>query len=205
MLPMQTVSLTPLQLLQRTYPGQLPQVARNIFHLVAPVDFTDPEDLGVVATLTSFMERGIPLRFGFVPLTSTPNAVAQAKIVYYLLENHGLKALMSYLQDCHQNSLTTADEKAFTNAIEGTGLLPDSENLTFPEILKAESYSEQIKLAQHWVKRLGADSTVRPIFANGFAVPREKAWMQTMSMKLNEDLQIIQRGVYLGGIEESGL
>lgn len=177
-------------------------MAKNIFHLVAPIDFTDPEDLTVAATLYSFKERGLPLRFGFVPLTPTPDAEAQAKVIYYLFENYGIAASMAYLQQCLQGSFVAPNEKAFADAIEGQELLSESEKLTIAEILEAEKYAEQVKLAQHWVKRLGADAAVRLVFANGFAVPREKTWMQVMSMKLNEDLQVVQRNVYHGVIDE---
>ncbi|KAH8670486.1 UDP-glucose:glycoprotein glucosyltransferase-domain-containing protein [Ilyonectria robusta] len=187
-------------LLQRTYPGQLPKVARNIFHLVTPVDFTNTEDLTAALQIGSFMQRGITLRFGLVPLTSTPEAVAQAKIVYYLVETYGADALIAYLQACHQGPSKEADESAFAKAIEG--LETDSTRLTFAEILLAESYAHQVKLSQAWVSRLKADTPVRPIFSNGLAIPREDNWVQAMGMRLGEDQQTVQQGVYLGTIDD---
>lgn len=193
-------SLIIRQLLQRTYPGQLPKVARNIFHLVTPVDFTNTEDLTAALQFGSFMQRGITLRFGLVPLTSTPEAVAQAKIVYYLVETYGADALIAYLQECHQGSSKGADESAFAKAIEG--LETDSTRLTFDEILLAESYAHQVKLSQAWVNRLKADTPVRPIFSNGLAIQREDNWVQAMGMRLSEDQQTVQQGVYLGTIDD---
>ncbi|KAK7426302.1 killer toxin resistant protein [Neonectria magnoliae] len=189
-----------MTLLQRTYPGQLPKVARNIFHLVTPVDFTNVEDLAVAAQFSSFMTRGVMLRFGLVPLTSTPEAVAQAKIVYHLIETYGVESLLAYLQEYQDSSSNGADAKSFAKAIEGReSSLP---KMTFAEVLQAESYAHQVELSRAWVKRLKADAPVRPLFANGLAVPREKSWVQTMSMRLTEDQQTVQEGVYLGTIDD---
>ncbi|KAF7562136.1 hypothetical protein G7046_g2010 [Stylonectria norvegica] len=189
-------------LLQRTYPGQLPQIGINIFHLVAPVDFSNTEDLAVATQLISFMQRGLPLRFGFVPLTSTASGAAQAKIVYHLLESYGIESLVTYLESNRQRSTTEVNEESFADAISSREPLPDFAKLTFAEVLESESYAQKIKLAQHWTNRLNADAAVRPIFADGLAIPRGKSWMQTMSTKLTEDLQTVQRGVYLGEITE---
>ncbi|KPM37451.1 UDP-glucose:glycoprotein glucosyltransferase [Neonectria ditissima] len=189
-----------MTLLQRSYPGQLPKVARNIFHLVTPVDFTNVEDLAAAAQFSSFMARGVMLRFGLVPLTSTPEAVAQAKIVYHLIETYGVETLLAYLQKYQDSSSNGPDAKSFAKAIEGQET--DLPKLTFAEVLEAESYAHQVKLSQAWVNRLKADTPVRPLFANGLAVPREKSWVQTMSMRLTEDQQTVQQGVYLGTIDD---
>ncbi|CAM1503671.1 Fc.00g012620.m01.CDS01 [Cosmosporella sp. VM-42] len=191
-----------MSLLQRTYPGQLPQVGLNIFHVVAPIDFSNADDVAVAIQLLGFMQRGVILRFGFVPLTSSPDAVDQAKIVYHLMESYGLEALQTYLQMVQKDSHISANEKAFANAIKDHDLLSESVVMTFDEVLKAEMYTEQTKLAQHWSRRLNADTDVRPVFANGIAIPREKSWMQTLSLKLSDDLQVVQRGVYHGTIDE---
>lgn len=88
-----------LQVLQRTYPGQLPPVKREIHNLVVPVDFSDAEDVGlVVEGLQSFVKRAIPIRFGLVPLVSSDAATEQARILYYLLDAYGLPSVLSYLE-----------------------------------------------------------------------------------------------------------
>ncbi|KAH7129335.1 UDP-glucose:glycoprotein glucosyltransferase-domain-containing protein [Dactylonectria estremocensis] len=187
-------------LLQRTYPGQLPKLARNLFHLITTVDFTNTEDVTVALQFSSFISRGITLRFGLVPLTSTPEAAAQAKIVYHLIETYGFDALVTYLQGCLESSSKEADEKAFLKAIEG--LETDSAKLTFAEVLQAESYDHQVKASQFWVNRLKADTPVRPLFSNGLAFPREDNWVQAMGMRLAEDQKTLQQGVYLETIDD---
>ncbi|KAG7146840.1 UDP-glucose:glycoprotein glucosyltransferase like [Verticillium longisporum] len=133
-------------LLQRTYPGQLPSIRRNIFTLVVPVDLTNPGDVTVISNLFTFVERLLPVRFGLVPLTPSDDKAAQTKV--------------------------------------------------------SEEQAERIKLAQHWVKRLNAGTTIPPFFLDGLLLPRDKGWLRTMSMKIGGDLQTIQRGIYMGLIEE---
>jgi UDP-glucose:glycoprotein glucosyltransferase len=80
------------------YPGQLPPVRRELHNIVMPVDLSNPEDMNMVSTtLFTFIKRMIPVRFGFVPTTSSPEATAQAKVVHYLQETYGLAALIEYL------------------------------------------------------------------------------------------------------------
>lgn len=188
--------------MQRTYPGQLPQVARNIFNVVAPIDFSNSEDVAVAIQLIGFMLRGLPLRFGFAPLTSTPDAVGQAKIAYYLIGNYGVEALAAYFQAVHKASTPSPDKKVYSQIVKDYDLLPEAVEMTFAEVLEAQPHAEQVKAAQLWARRLNADSVIRPVFADGVAIPREKSWMQTMSMKLSEDLQVVQRAVYEGVIGE---
>lgn len=147
------------------------------------------------------MQRGLPLRFGLAPLASTPDAVGQAKIAYHLIQNYGIQAFVAYVQATYKKeSNLSPDENAFTTITSEHTLLPDATEMTLAEILKAEVYAEQIKLSDQWTSRLNANSAVRPIFANGVAIPREANWMQALSAKVSEDLQVVQRSVYMGTI-----
>lgn len=82
------------------YPGQLSPVRRELHNIVMPVDLSNSEDMNMISmTLFSFIKRMIPVRFGFVPTTSSPEAIAQAKVVHYLQETYGLAALIEYLDE----------------------------------------------------------------------------------------------------------
>ncbi|KAF5027168.1 hypothetical protein F66182_741 [Fusarium sp. NRRL 66182] len=192
----------PTALLQRSYPGQLPQVALNLFHIVAPVDFTNLEDGRVFGQLAQFMQRGLTLRFGIVPLASNPAAAAQAKVVYHLMETYGFGSLITYLQESEEGPEGAANKKAFARAVEGQELLPGASQMTLGEVLEADVYAQKVKASQAWASRLNADTAVRSIFVNGLAIPREKNWMQTMGQRLTEDQQTIQKAVYFGEIDE---
>lgn len=66
---------------------------------------------------------------------------------------------------------------------------------TTPKIRRVED-------VQSYLNRLGADKTPAPFFTNGVAMPRNDAWLQTMSQKIDMDLRIIQRQVYDEAIVE---
>ena len=87
-----------LQLLQRMWPGQMPQLRRDIHNVVIPVDLSDIKDIELVAEgMQQFVKRKIPVRFGLVPVVDSVAAVEQAKIVHHLLETYGLSAMFNYL------------------------------------------------------------------------------------------------------------
>ena len=190
------------QLLRGAYPGQMPPIRQNIFHLVVPADLSNADDLAFVSQIVSILSRGIPIRFGLVPLTSTTASIAQAKILYYLTENHGAEALTAYVQGLSEQSQTEADEKIFAKVIAAQPSASDSQPMSFQEVLAAKSYTEQTELAHRWVERLKADTPIRPLFINGIVTPRDQHWMQTMSMKIGEDLQVVQKGIYHGALDE---
>ena len=87
-------------LLQRTFPGQLPQVRRNLHNVVIPIAVTDPKDTEIlVESLQAFVKRKVPIQFGIVPLVRTRDDRDQAAILYHLLDTYGLSAVLSYLAE----------------------------------------------------------------------------------------------------------
>ena len=185
-------------LLQRTYPGQLPQVRKDIFNLVIPVDLSLSSDVElVIEQLSSFVKRKLPLRFGLVLLTPTEAATRQAKIVYYLQENYGISAAIAYLEAYHaSHGKLSAHAANFETAINSSKVHEYRNPLTLDEVMTSSQVNEHIERAKEWTKRLKADTEVPPIFVNGAVVPRDAYWMQAMSQLVNGDVQAIQRAVY---------
>lgn len=66
----------------------------------------------------------------------------------------------------------------------------------FHTVLNSAEADARVQRTQQYLKRLGADETPAPLFANGVAMPRNEAWLQTMSQKIDLDLRSIQRQVY---------
>ncbi|KAL7961032.1 glycosyltransferase family 24 protein [Trichoderma compactum] len=185
-------------LLRVAYPGQLPPIAKNVFTLVAPVDFSSPEDVSFIAQLLSFISRGLTIRFGLVPLVSTPEATAKAKIAYHIFENYGIHGLISYLERLQDPATASTNEELFAEVIRDQKLLEDSEKMELVEVLEKENYEQQLKLAQKWNDRLKADTPIRPVFFNGLLIPRDDNWLQGLGMLIGEDLQTVQKGVFHG-------
>lgn len=87
------------QLLQRTFPGQLPTIRRNVHNAVVPLDLTDSKDVQLlVESIQTFVKRKVPIRFGIVPTLATTASLDQAKVVYHLLDTYGLGAVLTYLE-----------------------------------------------------------------------------------------------------------
>lgn len=77
----------------------MPQIRRDIHNVIIPLDLADVKDVELlVESLQTFVKRKIPIRFGFVPMTTSVAAIDQAKIVYYLLDAYGLSAVLAYLE-----------------------------------------------------------------------------------------------------------
>ena len=58
-------------LLQPTYPGQMPQVRRNLINVILALDFEKTISHLILAEhITPFISRGLGVRFGSVPLLS---------------------------------------------------------------------------------------------------------------------------------------
>lgn len=190
--------------MQVSYMGQIPQVRRDIFNLVVPVDLSNEEDVVlVVQRLQGLVRRALPVRFGLVPLTPTKKAEERAKVAYYLIENYGLTSLMSFLESfVTEDQATLSEQASFDKAIQNRKPKADANELAFGAIITSEEYESQLELAKHWVERLQAHTNVPPVFLNGYPIPREANWLQTMSMKLTADLQQIQGGVYTGSITD---
>ncbi|KAL2194523.1 glycosyltransferase family 24 protein [Corynascus similis CBS 632.67] len=182
----------------------LPQIRKDIFNLVVPVDFTKPEDVELVTKqLLGFVKRLIPIRFGLVPLTPTGEAIEQAKVVYYLLENYGLSAVVSYLEkSLEQKKTAKPDESILNEVIKDRALRQESNPLPFNDIFIAESHEKQIHLAKHWIERLRAGGETPTVFFNGFAVPRDENWLNAMNQKLMADLQTLQHAAYFGLVND---
>ncbi|KAK0610516.1 UDP-glucose:glycoprotein glucosyltransferase-domain-containing protein [Bombardia bombarda] len=182
----------------------LPQVRKDMFNLIVPVDFSKPDDIKlVVDQLLGFVKRLVPIRFGLVPLTPTGEAIDQAKVLYYLLENYGLAAMASYLE--HSLDATkpgTANEEIFRVAFKDRPIKEDGKTLPFSEIFTSEEHEKQIHLAKHWTERLHANGDVPPVFFDGIPILREENWLQLMNQKLMVDLQATQEAVYYGQLND---
>ncbi|KAF1985410.1 glycosyltransferase family 24 protein [Aulographum hederae CBS 113979] len=194
----------PQALLQRTFPGQLPTVRRDIHNFILPMDFSDIKDVETtVENIQGFVKRGVPIRFGLVPITKTTPATLQARTVYHLLDTYGLAAAMTYLQgSAKSKKLSTPHEPSFAAAIKGRKLRRDREALSLLAVTEAGDLEARLDGARNYLVRLGADSSDAPYFANGVAIPRNDEWLQGMSQRITADLRDIQQNVYQGTLAD---
>ena len=168
----------------------------------------------LIEPLQTFVKRKIPIRFGIVPTTNSAAAIDQAKLVYHLLDTYGLSAVFAYLEavglplPCFMGSspdtqqltvgkrVSSAHKATFDSTIKDRSLRRDQNVSEFQTVLDAMGSEARVQSATEYLKRLGADGSPAPLFANGVAMPRNEAWLQTMSQKIDMDLRTIQRQVY---------
>ncbi|KAH3953623.1 hypothetical protein HBH98_179880 [Parastagonospora nodorum] len=191
-------------LLQRTFPGQLPSVRRDIHNAIVPIDFTSIDDVTtIVDTILSLVQRGIPLRWGLVPQILTDGALEQAKVIYYLQDAYGVAGVTSYLQDSLNNkNLASPDKNAFASVIKDGQLVADREALELTEVLNSEEVLKRAEAAKQYLKRLAANVPNAPVFVNGVPVAQTDEWLGVLSQRIGSDLRQIQQNVFNGVFNE---
>lgn len=132
----------------------------------------------------------------------TAEAINQAKVVYHLAGSYGSGAVITYIRELSSNSQGANSDKIFADAFSGQELLPQRHEMSLKEVLDSSNYADQSRLAQIWAERLNANTPIRPLLINGIVTSRDKNWMQTISMKIGDDLEIVQRGIYHGTLDE---
>lgn len=185
--------------------GGLPQVRKDIFNLIVPLDFSKLDDVKVITEhLLVFMKRLIPIRFGLVPLTPTGESIEQAKVLYHLLDTYGLASVVSYLEMSLEAETTgSPDEEIFKKATKDRKPKEEAPLLDFKDIFTAEEYEKQIHLAKHWAERLRATPDNPVVFFNGFPIPRDEMWLRAMQQRLGNDMQLVQQAAYFGQINDT--
>lgn len=186
--------------LQRTYPGQLPNVRRDLHNLVIPVDFSDHADVRMITEgLQSYVKRLIPIRFGLVPTGTSEAAQKQARVVYHLLDTYGIAAMLNYLETSLEGAgrkLSEPEEKYFVAAIEGRKLRRDRTQLALPEIEEDRQLGIRLRAARDYIARLGAQDASPPVFINGIAIPKSDEWLPLMSQRVGIDVRTVQNAIF---------
>ncbi|PSN64480.1 UDP-glucose:glyco protein glucosyltransferase precursor [Corynespora cassiicola Philippines] len=191
-------------LLQRTFPGQLPAVRRDIHNVILPVDLTSEDEVFVIAeTLLGLVKRGVPIQWGLVPQTRTEGQMAQAKVVYHLLDTYGLSALIKYLNAAKEaKKLASPDKSIFDATVKDAKLRKEREPLELANVLKSEDLEERVAAASKYLARLAADGPKAPLFVNGVPVPNDESWLQLASQRISMDLRQVQKAVFENVIKE---
>jgi hypothetical protein len=99
-------------MLQPTYPGQLNSVALNLHNVVLVLDLTKSGSLTlIVDNIKQFVSRGIPVRFGLVPIIGDdPNdpTTMLAKTIWHLTDTAGRATTMRFMSDVSPLSLISS-------------------------------------------------------------------------------------------------
>ncbi len=88
------------------------------------------------------------------------------------------------------------NKAVFDSVTKNQKLRRDRSAAPLQDVLVSEDILGRVDADQRYLSRLGAHGQHPPIFINGVALPRNDNWLQAMSTRVNQDLQIIQRGVF---------
>ncbi|OQE15217.1 hypothetical protein PENFLA_c033G04983 [Penicillium flavigenum] len=187
-----------------SYPGQLPPVSRDLHNVVVSMDSSNPEHMMLAAgNLHAFIKRGIPVRFGLVPTTSSPESIAQLKVAHYLFDAYGIDSLVQYFEEfASKDKMGFPDKSCFQSATRGRDLVDEHEALSLDQVLKSEEYNALVSQTAAYQRRLSLTGDALQFLVNGIPISREGNWMQGMSMQISRDLKLIQQGIVEGVFEE---
>ncbi|CAG8144198.1 unnamed protein product [Penicillium nalgiovense] len=187
-----------------SYPGQLPPVSRDLHNVVVSVDSSNPEHMMLAAgNLHAFIKRGIPVRFGLVPTTSSPESIAQLKVAHYLFDAYGIESLVQYFEEfASKGKVGFPDKSCFQSATRGRDLVNEHEALSLDQVLKSEKYNALVSQTAAYQRRLSLTGGALQFLVNGIPISREGNWMQGISMQVSRDLKLIQQGIVEGVFEE---
>ncbi|ETN42534.1 uncharacterized protein HMPREF1541_01691 [Cyphellophora europaea CBS 101466] len=191
-------------LFQRTYPGQLPAVARDIHNIIVPFEVDNLKDLELVTTaLQSLIKRKVPIRIGLVPIGASKAAQTYGKLSYHLLDTYGLATFLSFYQETVKSGkLAAQPEKLFAATIKERKLRQDKTALSYTEVLESEELEQRLRHRDAYVDRLELRGSTAPFIVNGVVLARTESWFETMSQRVYMDLQVIMQAVYEGSLPE---
>ena len=189
-------------LLQRTYPGQIPPIRRNIFNIIVPIDFSNLEDVKFLSDVRTLTKRGIPIRFGLVPVQQEAAESRRLHVIYHIAENYGTEAIFDCAQLVQSTDGAATEDSLLSEVVKHHDLQEDGKSMDLLTISNDGPLAEQVGLSVQWAQRLQLHGGARQLLVNGASVARDDSWMQAISMKIAEDLQIVQKGVFHGAIDD---
>ncbi|KAJ9122212.1 hypothetical protein QFC24_004442 [Naganishia onofrii] len=182
-------------------PGGFQPVRKNIWNTVLVLDLSTRTGLATLGqTVSNYIRRGFPFRFGLVPWVgdniSSPNAV-MARLITHMVKEQGRGQTTDFIMNLLQSSQkSTIDlqqvEKLYDTsfaAVEG------SSGQRFRDIIQAPEGLEYIAKVQQWLKRLAVEdsSTTGHFFLNGQYRPMSDMWLQQAMQDHSTQLAFLQR------------
>ena len=185
-------------LFQRSYPGSLPSVARDIHNLIVPFDPTNLKDLEMVTTaLQSLVKRNVPVRIGLVPAGASGVSMTYAKLSYHIVDTYGLSGLLAFYNELlRSKKILPNAEKSFTSVVKDRKLRAGKEVQQYTDVLADDHIDLRVICRDLYVERLELQGADLPFIVNGVVMPRSENWFELLSSRVFVDLQSLQQAVY---------
>ncbi|KAI9654583.1 MAG: hypothetical protein M1831_005344 [Alyxoria varia] len=185
-------------------PGGMATVRKDAHNVIFPVDLSNLQHVAeVIQPIQSFVKNMIPVRFGLVPITRSMGAWKHAKVVYYLNDNYGLSAVMQYLTQCAaEQQLDAPHTLIFQAVVSDNKLRKNGIESSFSEVLASETLDAQLRRAEKYLSRLGANDENAVLFGNGVPVGRDEQWRAYISQRLGMDSRVIMKAIHEDTIDD---
>lgn len=192
-------------LLQRTYPGQLPQVRRDMHNVIVPVDLNKIQDLDlVVNTLQTLVKRSYPIRIGILPVGTDSASQHAARLSYHILDTYGLNLLTKFYQNIVTSKKGVASiQSSFASVIKDREPKDEKSILGYSEVLATDELEKRMTTLKDYETRLSLGGNSPPVLVNGVAVPRVDNWFESLSQRIYADHRALQTAVYHGEIQDN--
>ncbi|BGP24642.1 killer toxin resistant protein [Rhodotorula toruloides] len=215
------------ELLRPVYPGSMNTVARNLNNIVFVLDLTQPEALSlVVGQIRQFVGRGIPVRFGIVPIVGSSSEdkslqTLMAQVTWYLTDAIGRAPTMQFLATLLKASSEAPISEdllqrayvqlaATASHVDGGPLDRFAELRHYGIGKRAGGSHSRLTKTREYLKRLGvplASATVTgnsrgAFFMNGGYFPIDDDFTQNLQRTLSLHTQYLAQEVYLRSLTD---
>ncbi|EPS45799.1 hypothetical protein H072_149 [Dactylellina haptotyla CBS 200.50] len=187
------------EILMPTYGGQLANIRKNIHNLVIPLDFSNRDDLVLLAErLFMFVKRGLALRIGVVPIVRNNLGSTNARIYAALADSYDLITANSYLKDgldADKYNVRYPAPEYIHHAIKGRTLKDGKEKISLSGVMESSYWQARHQSAGVWEERLGVSTRPYPFFINGIGQPFGDDWINVLTNSLPNDIRRIQQAI----------
>ncbi|GAA5977891.1 hypothetical protein JCM11641_006101, partial [Rhodosporidiobolus odoratus] len=211
-------------LLRPTYPGSMSLIARNLNNVIFILDLSQPNAVALITEdVKQFVSRGIPVRFGIVPLVADDEEAVEtqvAQVLWYLVDALGRMPAMNFLSDLQLASptfpITPELLRKFYSRIAATqphvegGPLASYEEIQRGVGQKATSAQSRLSKTREYLRRLGIQlatgqaegkTSLGSFITNGAYNPIDEEFSQNLQRTLGLHTQFLQQEVYLGKLD----
>ncbi|KNZ76128.1 UDP-glucose:glycoprotein glucosyltransferase [Termitomyces sp. J132] len=199
-------------LIQPVYHG-IPSVKYNVFNIILVLDLSQMDGLAFIAgNMANLISRGIPLRFGVVPITETEDSTRMARLFSHLISTHGRKKTLKFIQDFIQAQpveKTTVDwvvlSRTYTDLAESEG--SGTHVTSLEDILSGKADpGTLLDKVRDYVERLDVRleaTTTGHVFFNGRHFSFDQDFMRNMQSELSKQMHFLQEKIYTGKLTEA--
>ncbi|KDN41684.1 glycosyltransferase family 24 protein [Tilletiaria anomala UBC 951] len=196
-------------LLQPLWPGQFPQIARNVFHVVLALDLSRKESCRFLAESVFPASTRIGLRWGLVPIWGSGDGqtIALTRMFYHIFDSLGPDGSARYLRRVGLSgvpeSTTINLEEAKKEFAAALGTVASQNEIQ--EILKridpsdSDFMQDRLNTAVSYAQRVGAKLSKGRLghaFVNGYHVPFDNGISQSIGQQVQAQLQALAPLIY---------